>query len=112
MTDPEIFYPRNPVLLHRFELREQWRVDLGFIKGVMALNEIEFSRPFVVSILSERRVHAPRGLKRGKDGARGANHLTTKDKRRVYLGGKKTVEVQAGEILQILTPRDDVWGSC
>ena len=112
MTDPEIFYPRNPVLLHRFELREQWRVDLGFIKGVMALYEIEFSRPFVMSILSERRVHAPRGLKRGKDGARGANHLTTKDKRRVYLGGKKRVEVQAGEILQILTPRDDVWGSC
>jgi 5-oxoprolinase (ATP-hydrolysing) len=78
----------------------------------MALYEIEFSRPFVVSILSERRVHAPRGLKRGEDRARGANHLTTKDKRRVYLGGKKTVEVQAGEILQILTPRDGGWGSC
>ena len=54
-------------------------------------------------------MHAPRGLKRGKDGARGANHLTTKDKRRVYLGGKKTVEVQPGEILQILTPRDGGW---
>ncbi|KAL3568380.1 hypothetical protein D5086_031031 [Populus alba] len=78
MTDPEIFYPR--------------------VQSAICSEQC---------ILSERRVHAPRGLKRGKDGARGANHLTTKDKRRVYLGGKKTVEVQAGEILPILTPRDD-----
>ncbi|KAF9664040.1 hypothetical protein SADUNF_Sadunf17G0114700 [Salix dunnii] len=59
--------------------------DLG---GVMAMYEIEFSRPVVESILSERRLHAPRGLKRVKDGASGANHQITKDKRRVYLGGK------------------------
>ncbi|RVW87412.1 5-oxoprolinase [Vitis vinifera] len=75
------------------------------------VREIEFRRPVVVSILSERRVHAPRGLKGGKDGARGANYLITKDKREVYLGGKNTVAVQAGEILRILTPGGGGWGS-
>ncbi|XP_011002793.1 PREDICTED: 5-oxoprolinase [Populus euphratica] len=112
MTDPEIFEQRYPVLLHKFGLREN-SGGSGLHKGGDGLvREIEFRRPVVVSILSERRVHAPKGLKGGKDGARGANYLITKDKRRVYLGGKNTVEVQAGEILEILTPGGGGWGTC
>ncbi|KAJ6738571.1 5-OXOPROLINASE RELATED [Salix koriyanagi] len=104
MTDPEIFEQRYPVLLHKFGLREN-SGGSGLHKGGDGLvREIEFRRPVIVSILSERRVLAPKGLKGGKDGARGANYLITKDKRRIYLGGKNTVEVQAGEILEILTP--------
>ncbi|KAK9288560.1 hypothetical protein L1049_017019 [Liquidambar formosana] len=111
MTDPEIFEQRYPVLLHKFGLREN-SGGVGFHKGGDGLvREIEFRRPVVVSILSERRAHAPRGLKGGKDGARGVNYLITKDKRKVYLGGKNTIMVQAGEILQILTPGGGGWGS-
>ena len=110
MTDPEIFEQRYPVLLHKFELREN-SGGAGIRKGGDGLvREIEFKRPVVVSILSERRVHAPRGLNGGKHGARGANYLIKKDKRIVYLGGKNTVEVQAGEILQVLTPGGGGWG--
>lgn len=111
MTDPEIFEQRYPVLLHRFGLRENSGGDGIHRGGDGIVREIEFRRPVVVSILSERRVHAPRGLKGGRNGARGANYLITKDKRKVYLGGKNTVEVQSGEILQILTPGGGGWGS-
>ncbi|KAJ6364613.1 hypothetical protein OIU76_029554 [Salix suchowensis] len=112
MTDPEIFEQRYPVLLHKFGLREN-SGGSGLHKGGDGLvREIEFRRPVIVSILSERRVLAPKGLKGGKDGARGANYLITRDKRRIYLGGKNTVEVQAGEILEILTPGGGGWGSC
>lgn len=111
MTDPEIFEQRYPVILHTFGLREN-SGGAGLHRGGDGLvREIEFRRPVVASILSERRVHAPRGLKGGKDGARGANYLITKDKREVYLGGKNTVAVQAGEILRILTPGGGGWGS-
>lgn len=111
MTDPEIFEQRYPVLLHRFGLREN-SGGTGFNRGGDGLvREIEFRRPVVVSILSERRVHAPRGLRGGKDGARGSNFLITKDKHKVYLGGKNTITVQAGEILQIFTPGGGGWGS-
>ncbi|XP_027919025.1 5-oxoprolinase [Vigna unguiculata] len=111
MTDPEIFEQRYPVILHKFGLRENSGGD-GFHKGGDGLlREIEFRRPVIVSILSERRVHAPRGLKGGKDGARGANYLIKKDKRKIYLGGKNTVEVLPGEVLQILTPGGGGWGS-
>ncbi|XP_059305614.1 5-oxoprolinase 1 [Lycium ferocissimum] len=111
MTDPEIFEQRYPVILHKFGIREN-SGGVGKHKGGDGIiREIEFKRPVVVSILSERRVHAPRGLMGGKDGARGANFLITKDRRKVYVGGKNTIEVQAGEILQILTPGGGGWGS-
>ncbi|CAL5420113.1 unnamed protein product [Camellia sinensis] len=111
MTDPEIFEQRYPVLLHKFGLRENSGGDGIHRGGEGLVREIEFRRPVVVSILSERRVHAPRGLKGGKNGARGMNYLVTKDKRRVYLGGKNTIEVKVGEILQILTPGGGGWGA-
>ncbi|KAK8969498.1 5-oxoprolinase [Platanthera guangdongensis] len=111
MTDPEIFEQRYPVFLHRFSLRES-SGGVGYHRGGDGLvREIEFRCPVVVSILSERRVHAPRGLKGGENGSRGANYLIRKDKRRVYLGGKNTVNVDAGEILQIYTPGGGGWGS-
>ncbi|KAI4367572.1 hypothetical protein MLD38_023295 [Melastoma candidum] len=111
MTDPEIFEQRYPVLLRRFGLREKSGGEGLHRGGDGLVREIEFKRPVVVSILSERRVHAPRGLNRGRDGARGANYLVTTDGRRVYLGGKNTVHVQKGEVLQILTPGGGGWGS-
>ncbi|XP_057971439.1 5-oxoprolinase 1 [Malania oleifera] len=111
MTDPEIFEQRYPVILHKFGLRENSGGGGLHRGGDGLVREIEFRHPVVVSILSERRVHAPRGLKGGKDGAHGVNYLITKNKRRVYLGGKNTIEVQAGEVLQILTPGGGGWGS-
>lgn len=111
MTDPEIFEQRYPVTLHKFGLRED-SGGAGFHRGGDGLiREIEFRRPVTVSILSERRVHAPRGLKGGKYGARGANYLVKKDKRRIYLGGKNSIEVQPGDTIQILTPGGGGWGS-
>ncbi|XP_049406595.1 5-oxoprolinase 1 [Solanum stenotomum] len=111
MTDPEIFEQRYPVILHKFGIRENSGGAGQHKGGDGIIREIEFKRPVIISILSERRVHAPRGLMGGTDGARGANFLITKDKRKVYVGGKNTIEVQAGEILQILTPGGGGWGS-
>ena len=111
ITDPEIFEQRYPVILHRFGLREN-SGGAGLHRGGDGLvREIEFRRPVVVSMLSERRVHAPRGLKGGRNGARGANYLITADKRKIYVGGKNTIHVQVGETLLILTPGGGGWGS-
>ncbi|KAH8964631.1 hypothetical protein BDL97_04G077400 [Sphagnum fallax] len=111
MTDPEIFEQRYPVLLHKFGFREN-SGGAGKHKGGDGLiRDIEFRRPVTVSILSERRVHAPRGLAGGKDGARGKNLLLKRDGRYLYLGGKNTVHVKAGERLQILTPGGGGWGT-
>lgn len=102
---------RYPVLLHRFGIRENSGGAGQHSGGDGLVREIEFKRPVVVSILSERRVHVPRGLKGGSNGARGANYLVRKDKTRVYLGGKNSIHVEAGEVLQIFTPGGGGFGS-
>jgi 5-oxoprolinase (ATP-hydrolysing) len=102
---------RYPVLLHRFGIREN-SGGAGHHRGGDGLvRDIEFKQPVIVSILSERRAHAPRGLKGGLNGACGANYLVRKDKSRVYLGGKNSIDVEAGEVLQILTPGGGGFGS-
>uniref|UniRef100_A0A1D1XQS7 5-oxoprolinase n=1 Tax=Anthurium amnicola TaxID=1678845 RepID=A0A1D1XQS7_9ARAE len=111
MTDPEIFEQRYPVTLHKFGLRESSGGNGLYRGGDGLVREIEFREPVTVSILSERRVHAPRGLKGGSNGARGVNYLLRKAGRKVYLGGKNTLEVAAGEVLHILTPGGGGWGS-
>ncbi|KAG6541304.1 hypothetical protein Mapa_017357 [Marchantia paleacea] len=110
MTDPEIFEQRYPVLLHRFGLREGSGGAGKFKGGDGIVREIEFRRPVTVSILSERRVHAPRGLAGGEDGARGQNLLFKADGRCVYLGGKNSVHVEAGERIKIMTPGGGGYG--
>lgn len=97
--------------MHKLGLREHSGGGGIHKGGDGVVREIEFRRPVVVSVLSERRVHSPRGLHGGKDGARGVNYLITKDKRRVNLGGKNSIEVEAGELLEILTPGGGGWGS-
>ncbi|CAO2839915.1 unnamed protein product [Amaranthus hypochondriacus] len=111
MTDPEIFEQRYPVILHRFGLRENSGGAGAHRGGDGLVREIEFRRPVIVSLLTERRVHAPRGLRGGEEGARGANYLITKDKRKIYLGGKNTINVQGGETVVILTPGGGGFGS-
>jgi 5-oxoprolinase (ATP-hydrolysing) len=111
MTDPEIFEQRYPVLLHTFGLREGSGGAGKFRGGDGIIREIEFRKPVTVSILSERRVHAPRGLAGGQDGARGQNLLYKVDGRRVYLGGKNSIHVEPGERIQILTPGGGGWGT-
>ncbi|XP_057738252.1 5-oxoprolinase 1-like [Arachis stenosperma] len=110
ITDVEILEQRYAVIVHKFGIRENSGGD-GYHKGGNGIvREIEFKCPVTLSILSERRVHAPRGLKGGKNGARGANFLIRKDNRKIYIGGKNTVQAQAGDIIQILTPGGGGWG--
>lgn len=111
ITDPEIFEQRYPVILHRFGLREN-SGGAGKQKGGEGIvRVIEFCRAVTVSILSERRVHAPQGMEGGFPGATGQNLLVLKDGRCVNLGGKNTVNVHPGEILKIFTPGGGGWGS-
>lgn len=95
ITDPEILERRFPVLLRRFILREGSGGRGHHHGGDGVIRELEFRRPLIVSILSERRASQPYGLQGGNPGSRGMNLLSfAGDERRVVnLGGKNTVQV-------------------
>lgn len=52
----------------------------------------------MLSVLTERRVHAPPGLEGGLPGERGSNTLVFKDGRTINLGPKTAISVDSGVI--------------
>ena len=126
ITDPEILERRYPVVVRAFAIREGSGGAGKHRGGDGVRREIEFLKPITVSVLTERRVFAPRGVAGGKDGKTGENALLVLDeedadddddddderqKRRVVnLGGKNSVSVAAGDILRILSPGGGGYG--
>ncbi|CAK4080949.1 unnamed protein product [Aphanomyces euteiches] len=111
ITDPEILEKRYPVILNTFGLRQGSGGSGKFVGGEGVHRELKFLVPMTVSILSERRAFQPYGLAGGGPGARGHNLLTYTDGRTINLGGKNTVEVQAGDVLAILSPGGGGYGA-
>ena len=111
ITDPEILERRYPVVLRRFSIRPGSGGDGEFRGGDGIIREIEFLRPITVSVLTERRVMSPNGAAGGECGAVGVNTLISASGPRINLGGKNTVQVAPGDVLQILTPGGGGFGS-
>ncbi|VDL73912.1 unnamed protein product [Nippostrongylus brasiliensis] len=110
ITDPEILESRYPVVLREFSLRENSGGGGKWCGGDGVVRSLQFRRPLSLSLLTERRVFAPYGLKGGKSGACGVNVLK-RQSRTANLGGKITMRVEAGDLLQICTPGGGGYGS-
>lgn len=112
ITDPEILERRYPVILRRFGLRSGSGGEGRFRGGEGVIRELEFRKSLDVSILSERRAFQPYGLEGGSNGARGLNILHRASSGRVVsLGGKSSVRVVSGDVLEIHTPGGGGYGS-
>ncbi|GAA6023159.1 hypothetical protein JCM10207_005746 [Rhodosporidiobolus poonsookiae] len=123
-TDPEQLERRYPCLLREFSIREGSGGAGAYRGGNGVVRDIEFQVPLQVSILSERRVNQPYGLKGGQPGERGRN-LWIKQRRQedgdlkenltaprtINLGGRNTVAMGAGDRIVICTPGAGGYGS-
>lgn len=110
ITDPESLERRYPVVLHRFSLRTGSGGDGAFRGGEGVIRDVGFRIPMSASILSERRSFAPYGLEGGGDGGRGRNTWVQKAGRRINIGGKNSILVDAGDRLLIETPGGGGYG--
>lgn len=63
ITDPEILERRYPVILNKFHLRKGSGGEGKFKGGDGIVREMMFRKSLVLSILTERRVFSPYGLK-------------------------------------------------
>ncbi|XP_033225027.1 5-oxoprolinase isoform X2 [Belonocnema kinseyi] len=100
ITDPEILELRYPVLLMKFSLRMGSGGRGAFSGGDGVIRQTMFRAPMTLSVLTERRVHNPPGLKGGLPGARGRNTLIKANGRVLNLGAKTAVPVSVGKHLQ------------
>ena len=98
-TPIEVLEREYPLLVERYAIRHgsggsgRHRGGDGVIRALRVLEDCR------LSVLSERRRHAPRGADGGEDGAPGENRLNG---RRVP--GKLSRELRAGDVLEIRTP--------
>ncbi|CDF34748.1 5-oxo-L-prolinase [Chondrus crispus] len=110
ITDPEILERRYPAVLREFSIRKGSGGDGKYQGGDGLIRAIEFTKPMTVSVLTERRNYAPWGMAGGRDGAMGINELIHPDGARKVLGGKNSVHVDSGDIVQISTPGGGGYG--
>eukprot|EP01083_Nonionella_stella_P200933 735406_1 len=111
ITDAEIFERRYPAVLRRFSLRLNSGGKGRFNGGDGCLRFIQFTRPLLVSILSERRSFEPYGLEGGGNAKMGRNIIKRKrDGVELNIGSKRTYQTESGDMLKVYTPGGGGWG--
>ncbi|RIB11070.1 Hydantoinase B/oxoprolinase-domain-containing protein [Gigaspora rosea] len=118
ITDPEIIERRldHAVVLREFSLRKGSGGKGLHRGGDGVIRDLEFREPLQVSLLTERRVFHPYGLRGGKDGAKGLNLWIRKGNvkgrdRVLNLGSKNSFKVGTGDRVVICTPGGGGWGT-
>ncbi len=104
-TPIEVLEMNYPLRLRRYTLRRGSGGAGSRAGGDGLLREFEFLAPAEVTLLTERRTHAPWGVAGGRDGVSGENRLNGE-----LLPGKVRVSVVAGDRLSVATPGGGGWG--
>ncbi|KAJ3854352.1 Hydantoinase B/oxoprolinase-domain-containing protein [Lentinula lateritia] len=114
MGDAEHVERRYPVIIHEFSIRAGSGGAGLHSGGDGCVREIEFTRDLDVSILSERRVISPYGMRGGEPGKCGRNWWLQKlddgTYHKIYLGGKNEAPMKAGDRIRIETPGGGGYG--
>ena len=108
-TPVEVLEHDYPLRVERYALREDSGGPGRSPGGRGLIRDFHFLTPVSVSLLTERRVHAPYGLQGGGLGARGENLLIT-EKGAEKLPGKINLPLPPGSRLSIHTPGGGGWG--
>ncbi|GAX59374.1 N-methylhydantoinase B/acetone carboxylase, alpha subunit [Candidatus Scalindua japonica] len=102
-TPVEAIEHNYPFRIRQYKIRPA-SGGMGRYKGGHGIiRDYEFFQAATVSILSDRRIHAPYGLMGGKNGQVGQNILISKNRKR-KLPSKTTINVDKGDIISIHTP--------
>jgi N-methylhydantoinase B len=108
-TPVEALERELPVMINSYTIRRN-SGGRGRYKGGDAIKrEFRLLTKATVSLITERRLIAPYGLKSGEAGAKGRNRLIRKNKIST-LPAKCTFEARKGDIIRIETPGGGGWG--
>ncbi|MBS3817531.1 MAG: hydantoinase B/oxoprolinase family protein [Candidatus Thermoplasmatota archaeon] len=98
-----------PLRVTAYKLRERSGGEGEHKGGEGIVREIRLLKNAKVSIQSERRKNAPRGINGGGDAKTGRN-LRIKGKKEQEIGSKTTLQMEKGESIRIETPGGGGWG--
>ena len=104
LTDPEILERRFPVRVEAFAIRRGSAGVGAQPGGEGAYRRVRFLAPMEAALLSTRRDHAPQGLAGGGPAQGGAQRLIAANGAVKELPGCFSLNVAAGDIIEIETP--------
>ncbi len=104
-TPIEVLEMNYPLRVSRYEVRQASGGHGRQNGGCGIIREFEFLQEARVTILSERRTHAPYGLDGGEPGKAGRNFLNDK-----CIDGKVSLSVKAGDRVRLETPGGGAFG--
>ncbi len=110
-TPVESLETHYPFRVIRYGLRSNSGGAGEFTGGDGIEREIEFTAPATVSLMGERRRHAPWGLAGGGPGAVGEDWLMRRRSAAERVPGKSTFDVEPGDRLLVRTPGGGGWGT-
>ena len=111
-TPIEVLEMNYPLRIRRYAIREGSGGDGLHRGGDGLIREFEFLAPTTVTLLTERRRHAPWGLQGGSDGECGRNLRNEKELEKKFekeLPAKVTLQTDAGERITVETPGGGGW---
>ncbi|MES9939818.1 MAG: hydantoinase B/oxoprolinase family protein [Candidatus Thiodiazotropha sp. 6PLUC2] len=104
-TPIEVIESRFPLRIERYALRKNSGGE-GIRKGGEGLiRSFRFLAPTQITLLTERRSHAPWGISGGSSGGCGVNRHNES-----VIGGKVSLTADTGDLLTIETPGGGGWG--
>ena len=104
-TPIEVLEMETPVRVERYALREGTGGAGAHAGGRGVVRELRTLEPCSLSLITERRKIAPKGLNGGGDGAPGRNLVNGAE-----VGSKVAVELRAGDVVTIETPGGGGYG--
>ena len=104
-TPIEVLELEYPLRIRRYAMRNGSGGSGRHAGGDGLVREYEFLSPATVTLLSDRRRHAPWGIAGGAPGKPGENRLNGQ-----LLPGKVCLQVIAGDCLSVYTPGGGGWG--
>ncbi len=105
-TPAEALELAYPLRVERHALRLGSGGDGHHCGGDGVIRELTVLEPCSLSVISERRKHAPRGVRGGEPGVPGANHINGET-----LPAKATRELAQGDVVRIETPGGGGFGT-
>ncbi len=110
-TPVEALHAHYPFRVTAYTLRRGSGGAGAYRGGDGIRRELRFEAPATLTLMGERRRHAPWGLAGGQPGAVGEDWLVRAGGSPERLPGKVTVGVEPGDRLMVLTPGGGGWGS-
>ncbi len=102
-TPIEALEMHYPLRVREYSIREGSGGSGKNTGGAGVVRSVELLAPAQVSIVSDRRVHAPPGAAGGSPGSHGRNLITSRDGAQI-LPGKSTLALHTGTVVSIETP--------